>query len=160
MGVNLVLAFPTLKIAFLPQLCRFRTSATDEPGELRQTNLTWFSLNVKFTFTIGLCDRAEWPGWMTGGCVIRCLTPTNRKFIELIGTIYLPNILHCGTSLDQYPSSSQVNVAFPTRIWPVEHSMVTVVPVSEAAQFPCVDPSTVNPGHTVLSDWGAEWKDI
>ena len=32
--------------------------------------------------------------------------------------------------------------------------MLTVVPVSEAGQFPCADPSTVKAGHT-----GAEWKD-
>ena len=33
------------------------------------------------------------------------------------------------------------------------HSMVAVVPVGEAVQYPFVDPSTVKAGHS-----GAEWK--
>ena len=60
----------------------------------------------------------------------------------------LPISLHCGASLDHAPSSWQVSVALPTRIWLAAHSMVTVVPVGEAVQFPCADPSTVNPGQT------------
>ena len=54
----------------------------------------------------------------------------------------LPILSHCGISLDHDPSSWQVSVALPTRIWVAAHSMVAVIPVSEAAQFPFVDPST------------------
>ena len=60
----------------------------------------------------------------------------------------LPIVTHCGASLDHVPSSWQVSVPLPIRIWVVTHSMVVVVPGGETVQFPCVDPSTVKAGHS------------
>eukprot|EP00116_Pleurobrachia_bachei_P006842 sb/3467104/ len=68
-------------------------------------------------------------------------------------TIYLPK-MHCGISLDHDPSSWHVRVALPSRLWLAAHSIVAVVPVGEAVQLPCVDPSTENAEHC-----GAELKD-
>ena len=61
----------------------------------------------------------------------------------------------CGALLDHDPPSWQVRVAFPTRIWSAAHFMVTGVPGGEAGLCPCVDPSTVNAGHS-----DEKWKYI
>ena len=66
----------------------------------------------------------------------------------------LPIVTHSGISLDHDRSSWQVSVALPIRIWLAAHSMVAVVPVGEAVQLPCVDPSTVKAGQS-----GAAWKE-
>ena len=64
----------------------------------------------------------------------------------------LPIVTHCGASLDHVPSSWQVSVVLPRRIWVAAHSMMTVVPGGETVQFPCVDPSTVKAGQSVGSE--------
>ena len=60
----------------------------------------------------------------------------------------LPIFSHCGKLLDHDSSLLQVRVSFPTRMYPLEHSIVATVPSGEAAQLPCVESSTVNPGHS------------
>ena len=73
--------------------------------------------------------------------------------MELSIKVNLPNFSHRGSSLDQDSSSPHVNAALPIRIWLAAHLTVVVVPVGEAFQLPCVDPSTVKAGHT-----DTEWK--
>ena len=76
-----------------------------------------------------------------------------QVFVSVVIALeHLPISSHCGTSFDHDPSSSQVNVAFPTKIWLVAHSMAVVVSGGEAAQVPFVDPSTIKAGHLTGSE--------